>query len=332
VLAYLYADKKMGPSAKGARVSDPLTAASVLRAVEQPDETFRRPPNFKATPILEDEAKALELPDEPPWLFVFTGKNAPPPRGEPTRTVVGRVLLAGQAVAGARVRLGFRSGAVNPSLFRMADCLTDPLGGFVFSQVSTRPMFVAAAIEGYASRPVLVPDEGPMVIELRRTGRVEGELWRGGAPAEGMLHLNSPDGSLEPRAGSSDARGRFRLDGLVPGRYTLEAEVFNHERMTNGTPFFDSIEVGEGETLQRSYTLAVGVRLDIEIPSGDLGESDWVNVTLIAGHVSPGNHGEIRHWPRSSGLRHVEAAGLCADLPPRRPPGPAHPLRHAPVP
>ncbi|MFO0604764.1 MAG: hypothetical protein U0324_16395 [Polyangiales bacterium] len=87
ILAYRYVDPTAGPSAKGAVVSASPTPEELDVAVQRPNRTLRQPDAFGARALDAAEARALGLPDRPPWVGIFEGEspagtNAPPWRSD----------------------------------------------------------------------------------------------------------------------------------------------------------------------------------------------------------------------------------------------------------
>ena len=299
-LAFAYVDPSAGPSARGARVEDPPTHASLCRVLDWPDRIFRRPVDFGAAPLPAAEVQRLGLPEEPPWFFVFSGKDEPIDEGEAVRRVAGRVLRDGVPVAGVRVDLG--DGRVASNFSRLATRMTDDQGSFLFAEVPTRAGFLIATHGDLGTAPLPVSEEGPSILELQHLGRLEGKLLRDGKAATGLVHLLSEDKRRLPRLERSEPDGHFCLDRLVPGSYTLVASRNDRDCMNAGPPIVEKITVDEGEVIHRSYTLGVGAQLTIEIACDD--EKASAMITLVAGHFVPRDNGEIRHLWRLPGMRY----------------------------
>jgi hypothetical protein len=309
-LAFAYTDPSAGPSARGARVEEPLTSLSLRRVLDWPDRIFRRPSDFGATLLPADEVQRLGLPGEPPWFFVFSGKDEPMDEGEAVRRVAGLVLRDGEPVAGVRVDLG--DGGVAANFSRLATRTTDDEGGFLFAKVPTRAGFLIATHGELGTAPLAVSGEGPSTLDLQRLGRLEGQLLRDGKPATGLVRLLSEDKSRMERLERSGPDGHFCLDHLVPGDYTLVVCRSGRECMNYGPPIVEKITVNEGEVVHRSYTLGVGAQLGVEIVCDDAEASAMI--TLVAGHFVPRDNKEIRHLWRLPGMRYSTMRGRVGNL------------------
>jgi hypothetical protein len=95
-LSYYYVDRTEGPSAKGAHVSDPPTAAELDQVIEAPDHTFRDPIGMGARALTPDEVSAAKLPPRPAWLDLFEPPGTPPPP-VPATAATGRPRSQGRS-------------------------------------------------------------------------------------------------------------------------------------------------------------------------------------------------------------------------------------------
>ena len=296
VLAFQYVDPVAGPSAKGARVGEPPSPEDVRRVVDHPDRTFRQPKQFSAMPVRPDEALRLGLPRDPPWIGHFEDKPIPPRRGEPSRVVAGRVVQNGEPVAGARVRLGL---LIGPDLIRLDERQSDAAGRFEFPLAPVGKGAVIADVAGASSRLVSCAEVDEVELVLARTGVITGEVHRAGALAPAQVSIYGRDG--EPyRLTSTRTPGIYRLDDVVPGGYEIRATALDSERMTNGVPVVEAIEVTEGATVTRDFTLIAGAVVQIIVL---LGSARSGRVHLIAGDVSPSFGSELRPLYHTPALR-----------------------------
>jgi hypothetical protein len=323
LLAYTYVDRVAGPSAKGAIVEGPA-AVSIHDAVNRPNRTVRDPVRFGAIPIFEADARKLGLPDEPPWLSIYTHGTVREPAAQPTRMLTGLVTRAGAPVVGADVEIGRMT--PNGELMAVARCGTGADGRFAFMGAPEGELRVIAHHAGASSGYVELPDGGSAVLELLRFGVLEGTVERAGVRARAEVTLTSPDQSRPLRVVRADARGNFRCADVVPGRYSVEVEAIDSSNaMTNGTPTYDECVIGEGETVQRAYTLIAGVAVEVEITTV-ADDSEWAYIFLLTGTLSPTRYGDLRPLFRSKVLRSANSSSRRGALVTTRfldvPPGP----------
>ncbi len=283
MLAYVYDDPSAGPSARGRRVSAPPTPEEIRQAIDRPTQTFRRPEAFGAIPIGPDEALRMGLPKDPPWIGFFERKPVPPSRGEASRTLAALVHRGGAPVAGARVRIGHAVGAMR-ELFPLDTRLTDARGRCKFPLAPTTPIVALAEIAGGTSQLVDVYDE-LVELELVTPGVFAGTVQKAGVPCRGSISLAPLAGGMH-RVERSDGNGRYRIDGVVPGTYDVRIESIDpYTRMTAGTPTYDQIVIGAGETAQRDYDLVAGVTVHVTVAIENVHHAG--HVFLLAGATAP---------------------------------------------
>jgi hypothetical protein len=298
-LAFTYVDRMAGPSAKGAKIGDAPGEAEIRRAVDHPDVTYRDPERFGAVPVSPEEALRLGLPKDPPWIGHFEPKPIPPPRGEPSRVVTGRVLRGGAPVRSARVKMGPVSGHAR-ELIALDQRATDGDGCFAFPLAPMSEVFVIADIPGMSSRLVPVPDEGPVDIELEPFGGMAGRIARAGAPVAAQVSLIGLDGGPH-RVARSRGDGRYQVDDLVPGRYEVTVEALNRDGMTNGTRVLQQIGIAGGRTAARDFALAAGavVHVSVALPAG----ADSAHVFLVTGRIAVQRQSQLRPLFHTPALR-----------------------------
>ena len=175
---------------------------------------------------------ALIRPGNPPTRpFLSPGGQS----GEEIRggfSVRGRVLHDGVAVPGARVRLASRQSA-KPGVLITAPTLrqtqTDEAGAFTLTDVPEGPGRLIVISDRLAPSTMTVevrPDSAGTDVEvLLQTGSVlEGRVSSGDGPVAGahvsvMLRGSDAHADRRPlREGTTDADGRYRLEGLDPVR------------------------------------------------------------------------------------------------------------------
>ncbi len=181
-------------------------------------------------------------------------------RLEPGQGPSGMVLgLDGRPLAGAAVVLStaslqaqFHNGKFHETAYSRA--VTDAEGRFAFPAQTERFAVFVDHESGFAEADDRALAESKP-IALRPWGRIEGTVQIGPRPAAGVeIRLEEPERSPAPRTMQShqrttDARGRFAFEHLIPGRLTL-SRIFRLDRSAFhvGTGAVRTIEVRPGET------------------------------------------------------------------------------------
>jgi RNA polymerase sigma factor (sigma-70 family) len=172
---------------------------------------------------------------------------------DPAPTLSGTVQFQnGQAAAGAVVMLsqpgsgGYMQlpGQFNLQLSSAAHTETDELGRFAMPTKSMSGILFVAHPEGYAQLD-LQTSKPSLVIGLQPWGRIAGTLRIANRPAPGReVTLGNDydrDESLKPfllaRTATTDAQGRFTIEGVPPGEWRIE-------------PHHSLIRVRSGETTE----------------------------------------------------------------------------------
>lgn len=292
LLAFTYTDPMAGPSAKGAMVKDPTSQAQIRTAIDTPDRTVRDPDAFGAVPIGAEEALRLGLPKDPPWIGHFENKPVPPPRGEPARDVTVFVRRNGELVRGATVRIGDVMGEAR-ELLKLDERIADATGRCDFPLAPMKTIGAIATLGNETSKLVEVPAGArSVVLEMVPVATLHGEVRKDGRPVPAQLSISSQDGGVH-RVERSDRDGRYRIEGIVPGRYKLEVHGIHPQTlMSAGTPTLDEIVLEPGARVQRDYTLVAGrtVRIAAAVENQDHSGT----VYLLEGQVAPQLESELR--------------------------------------
>lgn len=236
----------------------------------------------------------------------------------PEPGVRGRVLAAGQPLAGAKVTLheapaGAQIEVNTYQSLRMPrpedTTTTDDEGLFTLKLREPGTYFVRAEADGYAAADVgpleLEPKAGRTDLELALGpgGALEGQvLTAPGLGAEGVIvAMNRGDGF--PRTIRSDLEGRFRFEGLTPGPWHLLRGQMEVNSRGGGTSFSGTSEpvvipfnctIREGETTRQDLDLRAfapcelrGVLLVNGAPAKDWGVSAWPGAKESMGGSPP---------------------------------------------
>lgn len=292
ILAFTYSDPMAGPSAKGAVVTDPAAQAQIRNAIDLPDRTVRDPDAFGAVPIGAEEALRLGLPKDPPWIGHFENKPVPPPRGEPSRDVTVFVRRNGELVRGAKVRIGDIFGQAR-ELGKLDERIADATGRCDFPLAPMKPIGAIATLDNETSKLVEVPvGARSVVLEMVPVATLYGEVRKDGRLVPGQISISSKDGGMH-RVERTDDEGRYRIDGIVPGRYTIEVHgIHPRTRMSAGTPVLAELVIEPGARLLQSYTLLSG--RTIRIAAAAQHQDHRCVVYLLAGQHAPQLSSELK--------------------------------------
>jgi hypothetical protein len=164
------------------------------------------------------------------WLVGPALAEKPTVRAEPAPALTGTVTdRAGKPIVGALVLAGSVRHAGDAPL----SARTDDAGRFRLTPASSGPMDVRVEAAHFAPQELKAQQPGkPLQVRLRAGAWIGGMVRDGStrAPIEGArVQAWAPKAGVpwEPEAGlvetRTDAQGRFRLDGLGPGRQVLRA-------------------------------------------------------------------------------------------------------------
>ncbi len=300
VLAFTYFDSQAGPSAKGGVITDARESWS--NAVDHPDRTFRDPTAFGATPLTEEEAKRRGLPDEPPWLSIFTSGVARVVAAADGPRITGRVLLdAAPASFGVEVRLGTLMG--NGDFLPVDKCAPGGDGTFSFAAPAKGEHVLIAEGGSLCSAYAPATAGAPITLNVFRVAALNGRVQRNGKGERGQVRL-TPKGHVARHCLTrADREGTFSVTGLTPGRYSVEIVGLDREGMINGTPTTDEIELATAEIAERTYALVSGVAVRVTVETHKADNSENAHVYLLTGTLTPQCHGDVRPLFRTPGLR-----------------------------
>lgn len=212
---------------------------------------------------------------------------------EASWTVSGRVLVAGEGVSGAFVKVQ-QGLAMMGGKSKQAD--TDPTGTFEIKGVGQGSWTVVAGAEGFADtqlpEPITVEnsDLAGVVIELQTGVSVVGEVL--GLDSQALSELKlfafTMASAANPRTGILGPDGTYRIDNLTPGTWMVMGQVPSTSQMLQKSV---TLEAGADEVVQdldfrKGYRLSGWVSQDGEGVAG-------VQVTLT-GMEGGGSFGSAR--------------------------------------
>ncbi len=191
-----------------------------------------------------------------------------------TEVLAGRVVdEGGNAIAGAGVRAEPPRGKLLPGATvgdaPVAEALTDADGRFLLERLAPGRYDVSAGILNRVSTTASAVAAGrrDLVLTLARGARLSGRVRdeRGAPVASFRLEMQHHRGPLEREPGATltvvDPEGRFTVEGLAPGTYTLRVAAHGlapAAPLVNVAP--DATEVGPVEV-----TLSAGARLEGQV-------------------------------------------------------------------
>jgi len=229
-------------------------------------------------------------------------------------TVRGRIVRGGEPVARASVYLWImKPGGEVSSDDRGFQSQTDADGRFALEHVPAGEGHLNVWSWGgtggaSVARSITVPDAPQLDfdITLSNGGEVAGRVTRksDGRPAANVTvqaNMTSSDGAQSSGNSTSDAEGRYRISGLAPGRYQVQAGgdgMVRYAGMKNDgslAPQSRSVEVTEGGTATADFALEAGARATVEVvmPDGSPASGCWVSLERADGSAESTGDGAM---------------------------------------
>jgi RNA polymerase sigma factor (sigma-70 family) len=248
---------------------------------------------YEVTRLAVDQV-TVALEGGPSRLTTFGPTLREPP--QTLRTLRGRVLdEAGQPVAGAVVVAGSALRAMlGNSLSTDAGTTTGPDGSYALALWKAEPVVVLALHrDGWSPiTPVAKgTDDLSLELHLHPTAALRGTITRGGVAQEAEVLVSQHGASKLYIRVPTDAKGRYRIDRLPPGKLEVKASL-SHDA-----------GLGTGALASRSVTLVSGKarRIDLDLPQGAhvTVESDvpegvrMMQYTLLVGEHAVSNAGAL---------------------------------------
>lgn len=276
-----------------------------------------------------EDARGLDLRlvvEAPGWaLSARSVDNAP----ERIEIKLSRGVMVEGRVTAVRGRQPLEGAAVTlVAEGRRAFALTDRDGHYRLRDVAPGPVHVTVSHPDYASveleatvaatgradRPFELP-----VVDLPESGGVEGEvLDREGRPvggarvAIGLVPAYLPAGALPAGMTLTDSKGRFKLEGLAPGRVDVEAYAPDRGRGVR------SVQIASGRPttgVQIRLTAPAGdddptVTGSVAVTLGENGSGEDLEVTIV--HVADGSEAERAGLQPGDVVDAVDGVGVAS--------------------
>ncbi|MBL8624456.1 MAG: sigma-70 family RNA polymerase sigma factor [Myxococcales bacterium] len=226
----------------------PGEQSATLVAVTDVEGRFRFSGVHGGRHRLGGAARGMTAPTQPVIVAAGDDRDDVELRLIATGRVRGRVMRAGQPVAGASVQVvGGRSDTAVSQLD----------GSFVLDRVPAgEARFVAPPfrVTGPAVVEIAAGTEQALELEVAVQASVSGTVRRGGVPVPyARVNLNGPTRV----AAQADGEGRYRADGLRAGTYGYFVDDKRRRAYDEG----GGIEIGEAEERVLDFDLAAGARV-----------------------------------------------------------------------
>ncbi len=207
----------------------------------------------------------------------------------------GTVQSAGKPIAGARVTVFSTSGGG-----RRPEAWSQEDGRFVIQGAPLGPVMFAASPFAVVTpqRVVLSKSEEEVTLEVKPQGSFHGLVTKGGKPVAGAsVKANAGLVSVET---STDAEGRYALEGLTPGRYRLLA----HSEVAGGFVDKSGEVLGDREARELNLELSFAASIAGRVVSADGTPVEGAMVLYV--------HGETGDEGRS--VTDADGRFLCQQL------------------
>jgi RNA polymerase sigma-70 factor (ECF subfamily) len=173
-----------------------------------------------------------------------------------TGRVRGRVLLDGQPVAGATVRV---RGELSDS------AISQPDGTFLLDRVPAGEITLTARpydVKTPATIAISGGAETEVVLDVAAMASIRGSVTRRGAP---VPYARVDFNGKTPSGVHADGTGRYFVEGLAPGRYGYYADDMRRGAFTTGR----DVVIAEGESRVLDIELANGARVRGVVVDGE---------------------------------------------------------------